>query len=499
VVKWSMIIPAIIRLLALRSGAIFLVKLIGVVVRVPLYRLLGTEGTGLYQMAYSIYGLALTAITAGFPTTLSLNVAADQKFGRKMFNIALVFLALVGGTTGILLFLFAPKIAALYGERQLTFAIRCIAFAVPIVPLLGLMRGFLQGMEFYGYIAFSEVIEQAIRALTMLALVALWIERSMEFAVGGAVMGAFLGGLAAFLFLLVVFLFFLPKKEGETRFDPASFRMAAFGSNVLLFFRMSLFISATQFILPASEFFDALIIPHRLQASGLPIHQAISIFGELTGMAALVTYMPTIITASVSHILSPKITANWQQKRMDQFFLRSKLALKMGLLWGVGSAIFLFLFAHDLSVLLFGTENAAKAIRYLSIAPIIAGMREMTTTIFWSMGKKREPLTGLFIGIVIAVLLEFYLVAIPGFGYEGAAIGLLTLEFLAAFWNLSLLRRLSPHFRFFLRLLPDFLFLFALAAVWFSFPPFFIIGRLLLAYGSIGFYVLIRFLAERKV
>jgi stage V sporulation protein B len=505
-----MVIPVILRLLALRSGAIFLVKVIGVVARVPLYRILGAEGTGLYQMAYSIYGLVLTTITAGFPTTLSLTVAADHRFGRKMFNIALVFLILIGGTSGVLLFLFAPKIAAFYGEQQLTFAIRCIAFAVPIVPLLGLMRGFLQGMEFYGYIAFSEVIEQTIRAITMLALVALWVERSVEYAVGGAVMGAFLGGLAAFVFLLFMFLFFLPQKSGESRFDPASFRISAFGSNVILFFRMSLFISVTQFILPASEFFDALIIPQRLQASGLTIHEAISIFGELTGMAALITYMPTIITASVSHILSPKITADWQQKRKEQFFWRSKLALEMGLIWGVGSAAFLYLFSHDLSVLLFSTENASKAIRYLSIAPIVAGMREMTTTILWSMGKKREPLVGLLIGITIAVFLEYYLAGIPGFGYKGAAIGLISLEFLAAVWNLVVLRRYSKEFRLFLRVLPDFIFLLFLVVFLYYFSAWiggfthfphllFTIGRILLTYASVALYVLVRFLRVNRM
>jgi stage V sporulation protein B len=64
-------LPTVIQQLALRSGAIFLVKLIGFLARIPLYRLLGAEGIRLYQMAYSVYGLALTVITGGFPKSLN--------------------------------------------------------------------------------------------------------------------------------------------------------------------------------------------------------------------------------------------------------------------------------------------------------------------------------------------------------------------------------------------------------------------------------------------
>lgn len=69
---------------------------------------------------------------------------------------------------------------------------------------------------------------------------------------------------------------------------------------------MSLYITGTRLILPISDFFDALIIPQQLQASGIDIHQAIAIFGEITGIAATIAYMPTIITSALSHILSPK-------------------------------------------------------------------------------------------------------------------------------------------------------------------------------------------------
>lgn len=222
-------LPAVIQQLALRSGGIFLVKLIGFLARIPLYRLLGAEGIGLYQMAYSVYGLVLTVITGGFPTTLSLTVARDRKLGLKMFNIIIFFLAFVGGTCGFLVYTFAPQIAELYGDDHLIFSIRCISFAIPIIPILSLLRGFLQGVELYGYIAGSEVIEQVVRVSTMLFLT-FWLNRGESFTVGGAVTGAFTGGMAAFFFLLIILIFFSQKIDSYKRYFPISFRPSSLGS-----------------------------------------------------------------------------------------------------------------------------------------------------------------------------------------------------------------------------------------------------------------------------
>lgn len=85
-------------------------------------------------------------------------------------------------------------------------------------------------------------------------------------------------------------------------------------------------------------------------------------------------------------------------------------------------------------------EAAAEPIRYLCAIPLIVGLRELTTSILWAQERKRTPLTGLALGIGLSVLLQFFIVAIPGFGYRGAAIGILLMETVAVLWNLHALR-----------------------------------------------------------
>jgi stage V sporulation protein B len=87
----------------------------------------------------------------------------------------------------------------------------------------------------------------------------------------------------------------------------------------------------------------------------------------------------------------------------------------------------------------FGNELASKGIRLLSIAPLLGGLRDLSTSILWVMGKKKAPFMGLIIGITCSFILNYYLVAIPGFSYPGTAIGMLCIDFVAVTYNLFVL------------------------------------------------------------
>lgn len=95
-------LPVFLKQTALRSGALFLVKAIGFAVRIPLFRLLGSEGTGIYQIVYSIFGFALTLLTGGFPTTLALMTAKDPKRGLQLFKGLVIPFLLMGFCSGSL-------------------------------------------------------------------------------------------------------------------------------------------------------------------------------------------------------------------------------------------------------------------------------------------------------------------------------------------------------------------------------------------------------------
>ncbi|MFT9847673.1 oligosaccharide flippase family protein [Aneurinibacillus sp. REN35] len=431
-----MAIPVFFRQLALRTSAIFVVKLMGALIRIPLFRLLGAEGVGLYQMAYSFYGLVLTFIMGGFPTALSLLTAKDARKGKTLTIILLVCLAFVGSCAAYLTYIFAPRIALFMGDQKLTVAIQYIAPALFTVPLLHLIRGYLQGIEYYGYIAGSEVIEQLVRVCTMLGLVTLWMMHGEVWTVGGAVFGAFSGAVCALLFLL-----FPLRVSFQVSNNERTTQSLFIGFPIFL--HSALAILATRLVVPVSEFLDALIIPHRLQDGGMSITQATAVFGEISGMAVTAVYVPTIVTAAISHTLSSKVAEDWKSKKYNAFSRKSRLTIQLTWGWGIVSLLFLFFYAYEISTLLFGNDEVGRGIRYLCAVPLLTGIREVTTTILWSQEREKEPIMGLILGIVCSVILAYFLVAIPGYGYEGAALSILSLECVAAIWNVVQIKKMN--------------------------------------------------------
>lgn len=420
-----------------RSGILFLVKLLGIVARIPLIRILGPEGIGLYQMAYAFYGFSLTVISGGLPTSLALTTAEDLSLGRRLFKRLAVLLLILGLGAGWFCYRFSDSLARSLGNDQLAFPIRCVAPAIVIVPLLGLVRGYLQGRNSHGSIAISELVEQTVRLTFMILLVFAWLPLGLSHAIGGAMIGAFAGAVGAVVFLLASTRVFAFVESGKLPEMPGIKAQR----EIALFLYSSLTVSATRYIVPLSDFLDAYIVPNRLQASGYSLSEAVSIFGELAGMGALVVYMPTLITSALAYTLSTKLVADRIALRHHTFRVRSEFALRFSWLWGCASAWFLYTYAEPLSSLFFYNSSAANAIRYMAFIPILAGLREVTTIILWSGGDKIRPLQGLVLAIIGSVLCNYMLIAIPGFGYAGAVIGILSLELIAALWNSIMLTK----------------------------------------------------------
>ena len=197
--------------------AIFFTKFIGIVYVIPFYSIVGSKGGALYGYAYNIYNLFLIISSAGIPLAISkltseynaLNMYKEKEY---MFNLTQKIILVFSIISFLICFLFAPLIAKLIignvtgGNtiQDIAFVIRCVSFAILIVPLLSISRGYLQG---HGYIApssISQVIEQIVRVIVILLgsfLTLKVFNLSLRTAIGVAVFGACTGAIAAYIYL----------------------------------------------------------------------------------------------------------------------------------------------------------------------------------------------------------------------------------------------------------------------------------------------------------
>lgn len=98
----------------LRQGSILavagiLVRLIGILYRIPMSNLLGDVGNGIYSVAYGIYGVTLTLASSSLPLAVSKLIAQrsiqkQHQNAYRLFRIALIFALIVGAAAALFLF-----------------------------------------------------------------------------------------------------------------------------------------------------------------------------------------------------------------------------------------------------------------------------------------------------------------------------------------------------------------------------------------------------------
>ena len=188
---------------ALLGAAAILSKLLGTLQKIPLQNVAGDTAFGIYNAVYPLYILILFAATAGFPVAVSKFVAeqaidGDHQGAKRIVRVSSAILMSSGLVLFVLLYFGASEIASWIGISQTERAIRSVSFALLLSPMLAVLRGYFQGYQNMVPTAVSQVIEQLIRVITMVALLLYMVALAYdeEWIAAGATFGSVTGAAA---------------------------------------------------------------------------------------------------------------------------------------------------------------------------------------------------------------------------------------------------------------------------------------------------------------
>lgn len=198
--------------------AIVITKILGMIYVIPFYAIIGVQGSALYAYAYNIYVIFLDISSAGLPVAISKIIKEYNTLGMidakvRAYKLGKKIISFISVAAFIILFVFAKDLATLIiGDLQggntiedVTFVIRCVSFAILVIPFLSVSKGYLQGHNIINVSSISQVIEQIVRITVILggSYIGLKVlNLSLRTSVGIAVFGAFVGGLAAIMYIL---------------------------------------------------------------------------------------------------------------------------------------------------------------------------------------------------------------------------------------------------------------------------------------------------------
>lgn len=414
-------------------------KIIGAFYRVPLTRIIGVEGMGIYQIAYPIYTYLLVISTSGVPTAISKLVSekcahGDYAGAKKIFGVSIRILILLGLITSLFMGLFGEAIASWLGDPLAADAIRCIAPALFLVAVMSAYRGYFQGMQSMAPTAVSQIVEQAGKLGLGLYLAHSWmaanahlgLNAAVAYGAAGAMLGVTLSELAALIFVMGVYRG--KRRERELMLSvSAKFGKERFGDITKRLMSIALPVTIGASVVPLMGLIDAALINNQLMSTGYTQEAARSLYGVLTGVVNTLVNMPAVLTVALCMSLVPAIAECHAKKHYGAIKNRTGTAMKLSMIVGLPCAIGLFALAQPIINLLYpsieNTQIAVELLQMMCLSVIFLAMVQTSTGIMQGMGKPVVPVINLLIGAAIKIVMSLIFIRMPVLNIKGAALG----------------------------------------------------------------------------
>ncbi len=153
-------------------------RILGALYIIPWYAWMGRYGNianALTARSYNIYSIFILISTAGIPGAIAKQVAKynamnEYGIGRQLFRRGLVLMTFLGIISAAVMYLAAPLLASNGSQsdpRQIA-VMRSLSYAILIIPILSIMRGYFQGYADMMPSAMSQFVEQFARVVWML-------------------------------------------------------------------------------------------------------------------------------------------------------------------------------------------------------------------------------------------------------------------------------------------------------------------------------------------
>lgn len=193
------------------SIAIIVVKVIGMLYKIPLKRLIDDASFGYFNTAYDIYSALLVVASTGLPVALSRLVSEANALGRtrqvqRIFRTALVAYITIGAI-GSALMVFFPKWLAgsVMHNPNAYLAILVLGPSVLFICIASACRGYAQGMGNMRPTAVSQIIEALCKMVLGLLLVWLVLHYTSDgtIAAGATIGGVTVGSLCSAVYLAI--------------------------------------------------------------------------------------------------------------------------------------------------------------------------------------------------------------------------------------------------------------------------------------------------------
>lgn len=406
------------------AAAGIITRLIGIAYRIPVNNILGDEGQGFYGCAFSIYNIALLLTSYSLPLAVSKLVSArvskkEYKNAMRIFKGALLFAIIVGAVVGIIVFVGAEFIAGEIMSLKLSaYALRVLAPGLFIVAVMGVVRGFFQGMGTMVPTALSQIVEQIVNAIVSIIGASYLLEMgkkvkeakentSVPYAYGaaGGTLGTVSGALIGLIFLVLVMMLFYPTLKRRVQKDKTK-NLEGYGDiySVLLLTIAPVILSTA--IYNISETLDQGIFSNIMVAQGHTEKETAELLGMFTGKYNTLINIPLAVANALGASLIPSLTATVASGTKKQIHAKINMVIRFVMMIAIPCAVGFLVLAEPILDLLYNgnIEIPARMLQLGAITVIFYCLSTVTNAILQGINKMKTPVKHGAISLVIHLI-----------------------------------------------------------------------------------------------
>ena len=417
------------------AAASILVRIIGMVYRIPVTRILGPIGNSYYSAAYEVYSMMLLISSFSLPLAVSKLVSARLAAGQaksayKIFRCTLVFALVSGGIASLLVYFGAGFFSdVLVNTPESKLALQVLAPTILVVALMGCLRGYFQGLGSMVPTAVSQIVEQVVNAAVSIG--AAWMlfhyglkidhllgteTAAYAYGAAGSTLGTGAGafvGLIFLIFILLVYQRVMSRRVASDRHGETESVWEIYG--LLIVTILPVILSTAVYNI--SGIIDQGIFKHLMAYKNYESMAIDELWGIYSGEYKLLTNVPIAVASAMASSTIPALTRARVAKDRREMRKKTENAIRFVMVICIPCAVGLSVLASPILQLLFGAKDhlsiSALLLQTGSISVVLYGMSTLTNGILQGMDKMRLPVIHAAISLALHVVLLVFMVMGP--------------------------------------------------------------------------------------
>lgn len=399
-------------------------RIIGLLYRIPLTAIIGDIGNDYYGAAMEVYSILLLISSYSLPLAVSKLVSTrvakgERKNAYRLFKGALIF-AVISGTIAVMIVYFGAEVITVYLVKTplSIFALKVLAPTLLVVAVLGVVRGFFQGMGTMMPSAISQLIEQIINAVVSVwtaymlfgygtrigAVLGNSKQYGAAYGAAGGTIGTGLGAFAALLFVLFVFSVYRPVYKNQMLRDrrkgEESYRNIFF---VLIMTIVPVLLSTT--IYNISSILDMGIFKNIAAAQGYKEKTYSTMWGIFSGKYKTLINVPIAIASSLAASSVPSLATAFASRDIPQVRRKVASSIRFIMVIAFPCAVGMGVLASPILQLLFhdARELPARMLQVGAVSIVFYSLSTLSNGILQGIDRMKAPVKNAAITLVLHI------------------------------------------------------------------------------------------------